>query len=354
MYKYGGGFPDESYLASNYWVDVLFDAAAVPPAPSSFSLWPATTLPSVQSFDDRSAVELGVKFTTSRAGVISGIRFFKGNANTGSHTARLWSSSGTILATATFNNETASGWQEVRFSSPVPVSANTTYVASYFAPNGGYAVDGNYFTRDWVSAPLQALASQSSGGNGVYRYGGGFPDQSFNSANYWVDVVFEDVAPAQEYSLWSTSSVPAIPSYPDTSSVELGVKVQAARNGEVTGLRFYKGSNNTGVHVANVWSSAGALLGSAPFSNETPSGWQEVRFAAPVPVVAGQTFIVSYLGPNGGYAVDGNFFGSALVNGPLTALASSTSGGNGVFKYGGGFPDQSFNSANYWVDVIFR
>ena len=38
---------------------------------------------------------------------------------------------GTLLATGTFSNETASGWQELDFSSPVPVTAGTTYVASY-------------------------------------------------------------------------------------------------------------------------------------------------------------------------------------------------------------------------------
>jgi len=197
-------------------------------------------------------------------------------------------------------------------------------------------------------------SSSSAGGNGVYRYGGGFPDQSFNNTNYWVDVIFEDAVAVPDYSLWSTSSVPTVTSYPDSLLVELGVKVQAARNGEVLGVRFYKGANNTGTHVAHLWDSAGGLLGSASFANETATGWQEVRFTAPVPVVAGQIFVVSYLAPNGGYAVDGNFFGSALVSGPLTALASSASGGNGVYKYGGGFPDQSYNAANYWVDVLFR
>jgi hypothetical protein len=35
------------------------------------------------------------------------------------------------LATGTFQNETASGWQLMMFSAPVPIVANTTYVASY-------------------------------------------------------------------------------------------------------------------------------------------------------------------------------------------------------------------------------
>src|SRR5262249_10226966 len=42
---------------------------------------------------------------------------------------------------------------------------------------------------------LHAFASASvQGGNGVYLYGsGGFPTNSFNATNYWVDVLFDTV-----------------------------------------------------------------------------------------------------------------------------------------------------------------
>ena len=78
---------------------------------------------------------------------------------------------GTRLATATFTNETASGWQEVSFSTPVSIIANTTYVASYHTTTGHYSSNGNYFTAGVDNPPLHALASAGSGGNGVYRYG---------------------------------------------------------------------------------------------------------------------------------------------------------------------------------------
>ena len=41
-------------------------------------------------------------------------------------------------------------------------------------------------------APLHALRDGVSGGNGVYAYGATstFPEDSWDSANYWVDVVF--------------------------------------------------------------------------------------------------------------------------------------------------------------------
>ena len=77
------------------------------------------------------------------------------------------------------------------FASPIAVTANTTYVASYYAPNGGYSFNENFFTSNVTTAPLTALASTGSSPNGVYRLGSsGFPTSGFNASNGWVDVVF--------------------------------------------------------------------------------------------------------------------------------------------------------------------
>jgi hypothetical protein len=81
----------------------------------------------------------------------------------------------------------------VNFATPVSITAGTVYVASYFAPVGRYAGDGGYFATTGVdNGPLHALKDGVSGGNGVYAYGStsAFPSNTFNSANYWVDVVF--------------------------------------------------------------------------------------------------------------------------------------------------------------------
>ncbi|MGO9961598.1 MAG: DUF4082 domain-containing protein, partial [Solirubrobacteraceae bacterium] len=45
---------------------------------------------------------------------------------------------------------------------------------------------------------------------------------------------------------------------------------------------------------------------------------------------------------------------SAVINGPLTAVASSTSA-NGVYAYtaSSAFPSSTYNSTNYWVDILF-
>ena len=90
-------------------------------------------------------------------GTITGIRFYKGSSNTGPHVADLWSSTGTLLATATFSNETASGWQQVNFSTPVAITAGTTYVASYHT-NGDYSASQNYFANSVTNGELTALS----------------------------------------------------------------------------------------------------------------------------------------------------------------------------------------------------
>jgi hypothetical protein len=143
--------------------------------------------------NDPNAVNLGVKYQASTNGTITGIRFYKGPQNTGTHIGALWSASGTLLRSATFAGETASGWQQVNFSSPVSITANTTYIASYHTNKGEYSYDANYFANSYTNGPLAAPSSASSGGNGVYRYGTSnlFPNQTYNANNYWVDVVFK-------------------------------------------------------------------------------------------------------------------------------------------------------------------
>ena len=54
-----------------------------------------------------------------------------------------------------------------------------------------------------------------------------------------------------------------------------------------------------------------------------------------------------------------NFFTADVTSGVLTAPSSANAGGNGVYAYGGTntaglFPTNTFNSSNYFADVVFR
>jgi len=415
---------------------------------NALTLWSSTVTPAIPSFNDPSAVEVGVKFTSDVSGSILGLRFYKGSANTGTHIGNLWTNTGTLLATTTFTGETASGWQQANFSAPVAITANTVYVASYHTNVGGYSVSQGYFaTAGFDNPPLHALQDGASGGNAVYLQGaGGFPVNSINSDNFWVDVVFTsnvttpaapvisavqatavtaasgaitwatdspsnsqvDYGTTTAYgtsttldstlvtnhvvnlagltsntlyhfrvksqsstglttssdftfttnnalTLWSNTAAPAVPSWNDASAVEVGVKFTSDLSGYILGLRFYKGSANTGTHVGNLWTSTGTLLATTTFTGETASGWQQANFSAPVAITANTVYVASYHTNVGGYSVSQGYFATAgFDNPPLHALKDGASGGNAVYLQGaGGFPINSINSDNFWVDVSF-
>ena len=168
------------------------------------SLWGNPDV-AVADAGDASAVELGVKFRADVDGYITGIRYYKSAANTGTHVGSLWSANGIRLATATFSQETASGWQQVTFAAPVAITGGVVYVASYHTDSGHYATTGGYFSQGLDVPPLHAVSNATSG-NGVYLYGtGGFPTSSFNATNYWVDVMFAMTLPQPANGILETA-----------------------------------------------------------------------------------------------------------------------------------------------------
>jgi N,N-dimethylformamidase beta subunit-like, C-terminal/Domain of unknown function (DUF4082)/Bacterial Ig-like domain/Bacterial Ig domain len=322
------------------------------------TLWPASATPSVAADSDTNSIEVGVKFRTDVNGFITGIRFYKGSTNTGTHVGSLWSAGGSLLAQATFSNESTSGWQQVSFASPVAVTAGATYVASYHANAGHYAGDTGYFAASGVdSGPLHALKDGLSGANGVYSYSttSVMPTNGYQSSNYWVDVVFT-TSTSSSLTIWPSTAAPTVAADADTKSIEVGVKFRSDVSGRVTGIRFYKSSTNSGPHVGSLWNSNGTLLAQATFVNETASGWQQVNFASPIAISAGTTYVASYHASSGHYADDtGYFANSGVDNGPLHALRDGVSGANGVYTYSTSsvMPTNGYQSSNYWVDIVF-
>lgn len=421
---------------------------------SSSSLFSSGDTPAILANADTKQVNLGMKFVASTNGMITGIRYYKSAADPGTHTGSLWSSTGKLLATGTFLNETASGWQTLIFANPIPITAGTTYVASYHS-NGSYASSSGYFVTDRVNGVLTAPAA----GNGLFTYGSGnlFPTGTYNGANYWVDVVMASTAAGPEnrtpiaandsgystqqgtalqiaasalllndsdpdgdpltisgiggatngvvsfnaqtnivtftpnagyagaagfsYSisdgrggtatagvslsvtaqlqgsgLFAANATPATISVSDGNSVELGMRFTVASNGTITGMRFYKGPQNTGTHIGTLWTTSGTPLGSVTFSNETASGWQSASFSAPISVTAGTSYVISYHTSAGYYSANSGYFNTVASNGQLSAPQSSVNAGNGLFAYGAGavFPTGTYNATNYWVDVYYQ
>ncbi|MGZ4708978.1 MAG: DUF4082 domain-containing protein, partial [Acidimicrobiales bacterium] len=527
------------------------------------NLFPSSAVPTTASVNDPNSVEVGVRFNADRSGLINGVRFYKGSSNVGTHIGSLWSTTGQLLAQATFTSESSSGWQQVSFATPVAISAGVDYVASYHTAGYYSASQGQFNGAGIDSAPLHAPADSAGTPNGVYAYGTSplFPSSTYASTNYSVDVVFVDgtdttkptvvtktpaagatgvavsatvkaamserlqpasstftltgpsgsvagstsyddasttvtftptgalaasttytatlsgssdlagnviaaplswtvtpvaadttkptvvtktpaagatgvavsttvkavmserlkptsstftltgpsgsvagstsyddasttvtftptaalavsttytatlsgstdlagnviaapvswsfttaAAGTTSYTLFTSSQTPAVTTALDLGSVELGVRFSPDVNGTITGIRFYKGSLNTGTHTGTLWSSTGTQLATGTFSGETASGWQQLNFTTPVTVTAGQTYTASYHAPAGKYSYTSNFFTSQLDRSPLHAPAASN-GGNGVYLYGSrAFPSLTYGANNYWVDAVF-
>jgi hypothetical protein len=164
------------------------------------------------------------------------------------------------------------------------------------------------------------------------------------------------VGPAADLqTVWGDSAVPAAARTNDPRAAEVGVKFRSDIAGTITGIRFYKGPDNHGPHVADLWTPSGSLLASAPFTSETASGWQQANFANPIPISADTTYIAAYH-TNAYYSSDSGYFATARNSGHLTALADGTDGGNGLLTYGAAdaLPTISTSKTNYWVDVVFQ
>lgn len=288
------GFPTNSWQASNYWVDLVYDLA------------PDTTPPSV--VDQSPAPGIVSVATTS-------------------------------TVTATFD-----------------AAINPSTLTFTLAAQGGGSVAGavsydpGSFTATFT--PNAALAQ-----NTVHVVTVKASDTAGNAMATPVSWTFRTVGVpgSSPATIWDTSAVPATAAANDSSALELGVKFRSDVGGVISGIRFYKRVGNTGTHIGHLWTLDGTLLGSCTFTSETGSGWQQANFSAPIPITANTTYIASYQAPQGHYAATaGGFAGTGADRYPLHALADGVAGGNGVFAALGGFPNNSYAASNYWVDVVFQ
>ena len=269
---------DSANLGASSSVSVTVGARSCP-----CSIWGPGANPAIAADPDATPNELGVKFRSDVAGQVTALRFYKGSGNTGTHVGHLWSATGTQLAAVTFTGETATGWQQATLSTPVTLSPGTTYVVSYYAPNGHYAEDDGYFAAAALDAPpLHALKDGTDGPNGVYRpgTGGGFPTQAFQSANYWVDVVF---APSN--------------SAPDTTPPTVTAQTPAAgATGVATGTTvtatFSEPVQSATVAMTLTDGSGGAVSGGVNYDSAT----QRATFTPSAALIAGTTYAATVSG----------------------------------------------------------
>lgn len=171
-------------------------------APSTHGIFADDLAPRTAADPDRRPVELGIRFSPQEDGSVTALQYYQGSRTRDVTSATLWSANGRVLGRATFAASRTVGWRTVQLKSPVPLEAGETYVASYYAPHGGYAVTERDLTRRQVRNGFVL-----SSGAGVYRYGDSsrFPKDTYQGSNYLVDIVYD------------TGALPTVPPVPSST-----------------------------------------------------------------------------------------------------------------------------------------
>ena len=438
---------------------------------------------------DATNYEFGTKFSASQSGTITALQYYRvaGDAgDTDTRSLSLWNAAtGQRLGVVSVTSAGSStGWQVGTLAAPIAIQAGLSYVVSYgYVQNGAqdaYAFSGGFFAGASNSSPDGVLTAPSSGGtsgglgNGLFSTTVGIlPQQTFNAANYWVDVVFTtgagggntppsftspaaftvdenltlvgavvatdaqdpvtyalaggvdlalfqinsstgalsfrnapnfeapgDAGGNNQYNVIVSASdgtnpavqqaitiavkdVDETPSVgtslfrgetpagagTDATNYEFGTKFSASQSGTITALQYYRVAGDAGdtdTRSLSLWNAAtGQRLGVVSVTSAGSStGWQVGTLAAPIAIQAGLSYVVSYgyvqNGAQDAYAFSGGFFAGASNSSPDGVLTAPSSGGtsgglgNGLFSTTVGIlPQQTFNAANYWVDVVF-
>jgi hypothetical protein len=212
--------------------------------------------------DPQGGIENGVRFKSDVDGTIDGIQFYRGATDSGTYQVHLWDNSGTLLGSAstTFNGASSPAWQQVFFATPIAITASTPYVASVFSPHGFYAATDGFFTQDVANPPLHFLKDGVSGPNGIYIYTAvpAFPTQTFQSSNYWVDVVFNAPGLQDHTRPTITSISPAAGASGVATSTNVRVTFDKAMNAATINSATFvlRDSTNTTVPAAVTYDPA--------------------------------------------------------------------------------------------------
>lgn len=205
-----GTGPFDVVINGSTYTDIPVGGTITTVTPPTERVFPSNPTPATPFLNQSGGVEVGNKFRASVPGFIKGVRFYRPNTAGGTYTGKLYAKTpgeetGTLLASATFAAGPGGQWQEVLFSAPVQIAANQTYMVTYYTPQGNYATtDGYFFSSGVTNGSLTALEDGVDGFNGMYRLGGqGYPNNTWMSANYFVDVLF--TANSSTYNLTSVT-----------------------------------------------------------------------------------------------------------------------------------------------------
>jgi uncharacterized protein DUF4082 len=307
---------------------------------------------------DSGTVELGVRVKAAEALDAQGIAFYRapGHPLAGGR-VHLWKGE-QLVASGQADATAADGWVRVDFDGGAyPLAPGTEYVASYTAVGGDYVSTTGFFENPYTAGTLRAPVDA-----GVYRYvDAGDPPQrptdSWASSNYWVTVYGEpgtEEPPAEPatgpWSLFDSDTIIANPFVDDRAQVELGVRfrVDAAQAYTATAIRIYRDPRSAMAdNYGFVYDEDGTMIAYGLLANEGGfSGHLEIRIPGGVRLEPGKTYTASYLSRYG-YPEEQHGFAESVQAGPISFPADA-----GVYRYGGGFPTDSWEATNYYVSPV--
>ena len=293
-------------------------------------------------------------------------------------------------ATVTSGPLAAGQWNYVPLPEPLPLTIGACYNActgfsgGFPSTNSQFGAGGPY-AAGIVSGPLSAFSDQSgtqpapfSMAQGLFGVSGtdpaaSMPLQSFDSANFWMDVQVSDTAPAgASYRLWP--SYPTIPPTVNDDDLEqtFGTEFRLSDPCTLNNIWFYSPPTVSPPALPTmcaIWDVRTQLVvpgtqnSSPAWSGAAGSGWVACPYSG-VTLPAGD-YKATVFTPGGSdnfYQETEGYWGSGagaggITSGPLTAPGAhdATAPGQVTFQHGAfAYPDTydpEFDGQNRWVDV---
>ncbi len=230
-------------------------------------------------------------------------------------------------------------WDRSKPNKPISVDiyAGSTFVAT---------VQANQFRQDLLNADK---------GNGFHAFVFNVPESLKNGQTQTISVRFGGTGTNLGSSPRSIvcravlfpTEVPETTASGAGSTWEQGIEFSSSVSGKITHIRFWKAPGEpSGNHIGRIWTATGVPLASAPFLNETASGWQEAQLQTPLQITAGVRYKVTYNIHSFG-AKTFNALSSPITRVPLTGWGSSFSSPAGSFP-------QSGSTSNLFADIRFN
>lgn len=288
-------------------------------AASSVGLFSTSVRPAVKAASNTRSVELGVRFSSSSPGRVTGLQFYRSKKQKGAYVGTLWSNTGTALGRLKFPKSSTVGWQTAAFPTPITVVPGRTYVASYHASHGGQAVTRNAFKTAYTSG---ALTVPKNGGVMVFAGRSKMPTHSYKASNYLVDVVFvpAETSPTPTPTPTPTATAPSPAPSPSTTPTG-GTTPTVTPTPTATSTTTVPNSPATVLNLPReAWSGGAAYY--SKFAKASASGWTDPSFF-PISVFLGKPEHASSL-----YSIGVNTYMGAEHDG--SAMSSITRTGMNV------------------------